>query len=178
MTGFTDAEGSFSVYLVNNDKNTTGWSLSNRFELHIHIKDYEILEEIREFFGGVGSIIYDKNSVHYSVRSVSELEIIIKHFDNYPLLSNKYGDFVLFKNAINIIKKGMNLTSTDFARIVEIKASMNKGLPDKLKTSFPYIVPVQRLQANNGLIPYSSWLAGFIEGEGCFFIDISKSEGK
>jgi len=37
---------------------------------------------------------------------------------------------------------------------------------------------VQRLQANNALIPDPSWLVGFIEGEGCFFIDISKSEGK
>lgn len=177
MTGFTDAEGSFGLYLVNNDKNTTGWSVINRFELHLHIKDYEILEEIKEFFGGVGSIICDKNSAHYSVRSVSELEIIIKHSDNYPLLSNKYGDFVLFKNAMNIIKKG-SLTSTEIARIVEIKASMNKGLSDKLKNYFPDIVPVQIIQANNGLIPDSNWLAGFVEGEGSFFIDLSKSEGK
>lgn len=177
MTGFTDAEGSFGVYLANSDKNTTGWSVIIRFELHLHIKDSEILEEIREFFGGVGSIICDRDSVHYSVRSVSELEIIIKHFDNYPLLSNKYGDFVLFKNAVNIIKK-RNLTLTEMARIVGIKASMNKGLSDKLKSSFSDIVPVQRIQANNVLIPDSYWLAGFIEREGCFFIDISKSEGK
>lgn len=38
-------------------------------------------------------------------------------------------------------------------------------------------MPVLRPQVNNELIPDLFWLAGFIEGEGCFFIDISKAAG-
>jgi hypothetical protein len=35
----------------------------------------------------------------------SELEIIIKHFDKYPLLSQKHVDFILFKLIVYIINK-------------------------------------------------------------------------
>jgi len=135
VTGFTDAEGCFGLYLANNDKNSSGWSVIIRFELHLHVNDYQLLEEIREFFGGVGSITRNGGSVHYIVRSISELENIIKHFDDYPLLSNKYADFILFKSAINIIKPG-NLTLAEISRIAAIKSSMNRGLSDKLKNSF------------------------------------------
>ena len=135
------------------------------------------LEEIREFFEGVGNITSTEDCVRYTVSSLSDLEIIVKHFDNYPLLSKKYSDFVLFKSAINIIKEG-RLTLAEISRIVAIKASMNKGLSDKLKDSFPGIMPAERPRAANVLIPDPNWLAGFIEGEGCFFIDISKSTGK
>jgi len=177
VTGFTDAEGCFGLYLANNSKNRSGWNVIIRFELHLHVKDYQLLEEIREFFGGIGSITHYGDSAHYIVRSISELEKILKHFDDYPLLSKKYADFVLFKSAIDIIKQG-NLTLAEITRIVAIKASMNKGLSDKLKNSFPDIVPVQRLQPNNTLIPDRNWLVGFIEGEACFLINISKSAGK
>lgn len=64
-----------------------------RFELHLHVKDKELLVKFKDFFG-VGSITHNGNSIHYLVRSVSELEIIIKHFDLYPLLSKKYADFI------------------------------------------------------------------------------------
>lgn len=177
VTGFTDAEGCFGVYLANNEKYSTGWNVLVRFELHLHVRDRQLLEEIREFFEGVGSITSTEDRASYIVRSVSELEIIVKHFDNYPLLSKKYLDFVLFKSVINIIKEG-KITLAEISRIVAIKASMNKGLSDKLKNSFPDIIPAERPQADNVLIPNPNWLVGFIEGEGCFFIDIAKSTGK
>jgi hypothetical protein len=41
----------------------------------------------------------------------------------------------------------------EIKRIVAIKALIDKGLSDKLKNSFFYIIPVQILQANNALIP-------------------------
>ena len=177
ITGFTDAEGCFGVYLANNEKYSTGWSVLVRFELHLHVRDRQLLEEIREFFKGVGSITNTNDRASYIVRSVSELEIIVKHFDNYPLLSKKYSDFVLFKSVVNIIKEG-RITLAEISRIAAIKASMNKGLSDKLKNSFLDIIPAERPQANNALIPNPNWLVGFIEGEGCFFIDIAKSTGK
>jgi len=67
-------------------------------------------------------------------------------------LSRKYADFILFKSVINIIKEG-SLTKAEILRIIAIKASMNKGLSDKLVNSFPDIIPVQRPQVNNTLIP-------------------------
>ncbi len=50
-------------------------------------------------------------------------------------------------------------------KIVSIKASMNKGLSKKLVT------PVLRPQ----VIKDPNWLAGFVDGEGCFFVSIYNS---
>jgi hypothetical protein len=60
---------------------------------------------------------------------VLELEIIIEHFDAYPLLSKKYADFILFKSVVNILKQKEH-TKESILRIAAIKAAINKGLSD------------------------------------------------
>jgi hypothetical protein len=52
---------------------------------------------------------------------------------------------------------------------------MNRGLPEDLNTAFPKIIPVTRPLVNNQIIQDLNWLVGFVEGEGCFFVDIRKS---
>ena len=116
----------------------------------------------------MGSITYNGNSIHYLVRSVSELEIIIKHFDRYPLLSKKYADFVLFKSVFNLVKD-RDYSDENILKVAAIKASINKGLSGQLKKEFSDLVPALRPQANDNLIPDPFWLTGFIEGEGCFY---------
>lgn len=53
--------------------------------------------------------------------------------------------------------------------ILSIKASMNKGLSDTLKNEFPTVLPVPWPIVNFEGIPDSNGLAGFVDGEGCFF---------
>ena len=65
--------------------------------------------------------------------------------------------------------------------IVSIRASLNKGLPERLKLAFPSIKPAVRpVVSNFSLLPNNSnisyWIAGFVSGEGCFFIETSKSK--
>ena len=52
---------------------------------------------------------------------------------------------------------------------------MNLGLTDLLKNTFPEAVPVFRPLVKNEKVIHPDWLAGFSSGEGCFFINISKS---
>jgi len=58
---------------------------------------------------------------------------------------------------------------------VALRASLNKGLTDELKLAFPSIVPVQRPEGGNVMIPDSNWVSGFTSGEGSFVISIFKS---
>ena len=58
---------------------------------------------------------------------------------------------------------------------MSIKASMNKGLSKKLVTEFPDITPVLRPQVTDQVIKDPNWLVGFIDGEGCFFVNIYNS---
>ena len=42
------------------------------------------------------------------------------------------------------MKRKGHLTPEGFRKIVALRASMNLGLSDKLKTAFPDVVPVER----------------------------------
>ena len=86
------------------------------------------------------------------------------------------GDFILFKKAIDVIKLKEHLTTEGLKKLVSIKASINWGLPDKLKGSFPPtagLVYVDRPLIIDQKILDPFWLAGFTAGEGCFYISIS-----
>ena len=60
-------------------------------------------------------------------------------------------------------------------KLVEIKALINKGLPDQLKEAFP------KFKLNKGRcevikeIPDPNWIAGFTSGEGSFNVRVFKS---
>lgn len=52
---------------------------------------------------------------------------------------------------------------------------MNLGLSEELKAYFPDVKAEAKLLVNKEKIQDYNWLAGFINGEGCFVIDIYKS---
>ena len=81
----------------------------------------------------------------YRVSSVEVLiNSIIPHFDKYPLLTQKRGDFVLFKSAVELMKKKEHLTSEGFRKLLAIRASMNKGFTGTFKEEFSDTLPVER----------------------------------
>ena len=49
---------------------------------------------------------------------------------------------------------------------------MNLGLGDELKLAFPNITPIPRPLAVNQVIKDSNWLVGFVDGEGCFNVNL------
>jgi hypothetical protein len=75
-------------------------------------------------------------------------------------LVTKHGDFILFKERANKKKNKEHLTIEGFNKIISIRASMNKGLPEVLKLAFPNIIgfttPLVTLPEK--LNPY--WVAG------------------
>jgi hypothetical protein len=71
--------------------------------------------------------------------------------------------------------KKEHLTMEGLQKIINIKASMNLGLSENLIKAFSNTKPVSRpyIQKSQVISPF--WLAGFVEGEGCFLISIRKS---
>lgn len=175
IVGFVDAEGCFSIKFKRNKKMKLGWSVYLTFEIHLHKKDKKLLETIQEFFGGVGTIyVGSDKSYLYSVGSLSEIiDTILPFFDKYPLLSKKYIDYELFKQAALIMQKKEHLIEKGFFKILSIKAVMRNGLTEALAESFPNISPALvnfNVELPEVLNPY--WIAGFTEGEGSFMIHI------
>ena len=71
--------------------------------------------------------------------------------------------------------RGEHLTHAGLRQILAIRASMNRGLSEKLKLAFPSVVPVVRPLVENSQAIDPHWLAGFTSGEGSFMIKIPKS---
>jgi hypothetical protein len=66
-----------------------GYLITAIYKIAMHKKDHDLLYSIKNFFG-VGKITkHGENSIQYLVRSLADLQIILSHFDKYPLLSEK-----------------------------------------------------------------------------------------
>lgn len=174
ITGFADAECCFYVGIQKSTKVRIGWEIQPEFKLELHEKDLSMLETIQKYFKGKGQIIVKKDKSIYRVRSIKELELIINHFDDYPLVSNKYADYILFKTVFKIMSVKDHLTEEGLFKILRLKASLNTGLPYKLKEHFPNIIPTSRTENWIKEIKNPNWLAGFVSGEGCFLILTTK----
>ena len=133
-----------------------------------------MLEQIKVSLG-VGSIYSHGSQVQFSVRSLKELSRIINHFDKYPLITQKQADYLLFREVTLMLEGKEHLTTQGMAKVVALKASLNRGLSDELKVAFPNIIPASRLTIKSYCVSDPNWLAGFASGEGSFNISIRKS---
>lgn len=111
----------------------------------------------------------------YSVQSISALkDVIIPHFNQYNLLTQKKEDFRLFSLVVDMLYDNKHKNEEGLNKILSCKASMGKGLSKTLLNMFPDIEPSVR----NLVLPtkyfYPFWVAGFVDGEGCFYVKTSK----
>jgi len=110
----------------------------------LHQKDKLLLENLQNYLG-VGKIYKSgKDMLQYKIQSLNEIEIILNHFDKYPLISQKRADYELFKEAYNIVLNKEHLTDKGLRKIIALRASLNLGLSEELKTAFPDIIPTVR----------------------------------
>ena len=177
LTGFADAEGSFVLSITKSNNVRSGWVIKPRFQIHLHKRDLFILEAIKNFLG-VGKIyVQGEVSVEYRVFSIKDLIVVLDHFDKFPLISQKYGDYFLFKQAYLLLINREHLTPEGLRKIISIKASINNGLSPSLKEAFPDIIHAVRPMKENISIYNPQWLAGFTSGEGSFGVKIRNATG-
>jgi len=178
VTGFSDAESSFVVTILKNPRYKIGWNVQARFQIKLHEKDRALLILIQNYFQGIGYIskINSKSTVEFRVSDITSLKnIILPHFERYPLLTNKYKDFIIFKQIVLLMSDNKHTNLEGLKEILEQRASLNWGLSKTLKESFPLIVGVKRITVDNNILNdiCSEWLAGFSSGESNFYIAIS-----
>ena len=144
----------------------------------MHEIDRSLIEKLNIFFCGIGSIskVNNRLMVEYRVNTLNDIvNIIIPHFDNYPLKTKKYIDYLLFKKIIFLMLKNEHKSIESIKKIVNIKASLNTGLSKNLKKAFPYAVPIDKdlllisiEETNKNKILNPKWVAGFCTGESNF----------
>lgn len=180
VTGFSDAESSFIISIFKSNSHKSGWQVYPVFSIGLHIKDILLLNSIKDFFG-VGTVIKrDLNlrpTAVYSVKSIKDINnVIIPHFLNYPLLTQKRSDFELFKLVLDLMASGDHLTPEGFNKILSIKSSINNGLSAELKTKFPNVKSFARPDFSLPDFIHPEWVVGFADGESNFDIRIYKSK--
>lgn len=91
VTGFADAESSFSLKVSKKSTAKSGWSVIPEFRIELHSRDIILLRKIKDYFGlGIISERLDRNTIVYSIQSVRDISnAIIPHFDKYPLITQK-----------------------------------------------------------------------------------------
>ena len=156
VTGFSDAEASFNLSINRSSRYKTGFSVVACFQIDLHIRDVNLLYRIQEFFAGIGSVILSTDRGIYIVNGYSDLiNVIIPHFDSYPLITQKQADYLLFLKALlDIIQHKKHLTLPGVERLVAIRASMNLGLKDSLRKAFSHeiiSIPLKKLKINQFL---------------------------
>ena len=168
LVGVTDGDGNFSINYSNGK-----WGLSfkiaqSRYNLRLL---YYIKKEL-----GVGSVTKDNNKGQIFIRNRKHLEdIILPIFDEYPLLTSKYFDYIKFKKALYILNDNDISKEQKDKELLILKNSKKKD---------DYISPVW----NNISLPFKDinviqsimtkpWLVGFIEAEGSFYL-VSKDSAR
>ncbi len=142
----------------------------------LHIRDYSLLKKVQLFFGGIGHLNTSGNMVYFYITKLEDLmKIVIPHFLNYPLLTQKGSNFILFKQIVVLMSNKAHLTLEGLKEIINIKAAMNLGLSELLKSEFQLLNKVDRPSIQTIQIPSPFWITGFVDGEGTFDIKIYKS---
>ena len=142
MTGFIDAEGNFTFTIYKTNRSKAGYEVQAVFQVCLHRRDEALLNAIKGYFG-VGNVYLRGDVAEFKVRSVKYFEKILVHFEQNPLITNKWGNYQLFKQGLEIIKQKEHLTPDGLNKIIALRASMNKGLSDEFLEAFPGIQPVQ-----------------------------------
>ena len=175
ITGFSDAEGCFSVIL--SKRSPLKWRIVVSFEINLHSKDIMILHKIQNYFG-VGSVTNreSRNICVFRVTKVEDLKrVIIPHFTCYPLISKKYSDFILWSKVVDLMATKQHLTPIGFNTILSYYASINTGLSPKVKSEFTDIIGADKIEVKLPERLHPEWVSGFVAGDGGFSIGIRKT---
>lgn len=179
ITGYTDGEGSFSIRLRAKSNSQFGFHISIVYSISAEINplNLKLLEQVKEYFGGVGSISRSGNMYNYEVSSIKSLVNVRKHFEEFPLQTTKYVHFKLWCEVMDIIEKKEHLTKLGFTKVLSIKSVFPKGLSAKLLEVYSKesIIPISKPVFEPSTMKLDhNWIAGFVQADGTFGLNYTK----
>ena len=101
FVGFSDAESNFSIVSYK-DKAGKIISFTFRFLIELHVDDIDALKLIKNELNLGNDIVIYGNSCKFTVTHRKDIYKLITIFDKYNLNTNKYLDYLDFKEAFNL----------------------------------------------------------------------------
>ena len=126
ITGFCEGGVAFTF-------SRHGRGLDLYFAIKLNADDRNLVMQVRDFFG-VGNIYKVKSrlpmarsgntreAVYYRVTKISHLEVVVQHFDKYPLVGKKRSAYQIWKKMF-LLKK--NFRNPDFDRLQELAFALS-----------------------------------------------------
>lgn len=177
LVGLTDGDGTFNVYTsVKNQR------IIFTYKISLTTRNTQLLYKIKNYLGyGNVDNIYN-NMIDFKIRDKTViLNKIILIFDKYLLLTTKRFNYLKFKECL-LISNNINLTQSE--KIIKIQEIYNKKLEEdyisdawnllllKIDLNLLTLDLIYKniLLSDVKLIMSKSWLIGFIEAEGSFYL--------
>jgi hypothetical protein len=82
-----------------------GYQTQAIFKITLHKKDFNLLSQVKDYLGVETITKHGSTTIEYRVKSLKDLDVILSHFEKYPLISQKWSDCELFKLTISLLKK-------------------------------------------------------------------------
>ena len=125
ISGLIQADGSFNINF-RKGKKVKLW-VGSRFSITQQKKDIFLLECIKEYFN-TGFIVKNRkdNTIVYEVNNLKDLiNIIIPHFEKYPLRSNKNNSFLIFSYITKKVYNKEHYNIEELYKIINLVFYMN-----------------------------------------------------
>lgn len=127
VTGFTNGEGCFFVYVTSSTTTKLGQTVRMKFQITQHVRDDELMKKFITFFqcGRIESTSHNL-CLNFVVTKFKDInEKIVPFFDKYPMEGVKLLDFLYFKEVTSLMKNKTHLTKEGLCEIRSIKSKMN-----------------------------------------------------
>ena len=128
VVGFVDGEGCFYVGISPHPEMSSQYQVLPEFTVVQHRRDVRLLFALKAFFGcGVVRNNHGERMA-YRVRRLEHLvEVIVPFFEKHPLKSQKYLDFLKFRDVLRHMHEQKHLMAEGIEAIRGIASKMNRG---------------------------------------------------
>lgn len=171
QVGLVDGDGCFSFHKSNNK-----WTLYLKIGQSVY--NLRLLYHVKSIIG-VGYVSISNNDAEFIILKLDHiLQYVIPIFDRYPLLTSKYYNYNLFKQAAaNIIANKTLSTAEKDAQLMELK---HQKIKNKTEVSPAWsIIDYKVLNLTDAEAVISkNWIIGFTEAEGSFYLVVKGKKGR
>lgn len=169
LVGVTDGDGSFHFSKSKDNK----WGLY--FKIGQSTYNLRLLYYIKKMLG-VGQVSISRDMAEFRIRDLNSILLhIIPLFDKYPLLTSKYFNYDLFKQAAMILRNPSYSKEQKDVFLTELKS---KVIPtDYFSPAWSTVNYKVNNKTEAMNVISKSWLVGYTEAEGSFYL-VTKEKGR